>query len=139
MFKKLVEMKPNSNSDSDSQSEYPNPYFSNDKLDEDKIFVEIPSEQKPVYHERLTSGFDPMGEVYLEGRVYRGISGGRTPWWVLFTAWVIFGGMFFMLLSAAFASPGLVILLPLLIASLPVLITLRGTLAKLSNRKQRRG
>lgn len=129
-------MKPNSDSDSNSQSEYPNPYFRNDKLDENKIFVEIPSEQKPVYHERLTSGFDPMGEIYLEGRAYRGISKGRAPWWVLFTAWIIFGGIFFMCLSAAFASPGLEILSILLIVSLPVLITLRGTLAKLSNRKQ---
>ncbi len=125
--------------DSDSQSEYPNPYFSNDKLDKDKIVVEIPSEQQPIYHERLHSGLDPMERIYIQGQAYRGISGGRIPWWVLFTAWIIFGCMFFMLLSAAFTSPGLEILLPLLIASLPVLITFRGTLAKLSNRKQRRG
>ena len=128
-------MKPNSDRLFDSQSEYPNPYFSNDKLDEDKIVVEIPSEQKPI-HERLTSGFDPMGEIYLEGQAYRGISKGRAPWWVLFSAWIIFGGIFFMCLSAAFASPGLEILSILLIVSLPVLITLRGTLAKLSYRKQ---
>ncbi len=127
-------MKPNSDRGSNSQSEYPNPYFSNDK--EDKIFVEVPAEQKLSYHERLTSGFDPMGKIYLEGRAYREISKGRSAWWVLFSAWIIFGGIFFMCLSAAFASPGLEILSILLIVSLPVLVTLRGTLAKLANRKQ---
>lgn len=115
-----------------------NPYFSKDNSDEDKIFVEIPAEQRPVDYERLPSGFDPMGEIYLRGRAYRGISGGKTPWWVLISAWIIFGGIFCLCLSAAFLSPGLGIIFPLFLSGIFVLIVLRGTLAKLSHRKHRR-
>jgi len=114
-----------------------NSYFENLGLDKSKIVIEIPTEQ-PVSQERLPSGLDPMGRVYLSGRAYRGLSGGRIPWWVLISAWITFGGIFILIVGMTFASPGFGMLLPLFLTSLPLIITLRGTLAKLSRNKQKR-
>ncbi len=114
-----------------------NSYFDNLGLDKSKIVVEIPAEQ-PVFPERLPSGFDPMGEIYFRGRAYRGLSGGRIPWWVLISAWITFGGMFVLILGMTFTSPGFGMLLPLFLTSLSLIVTLRGRLAKLSQKKQKR-
>jgi hypothetical protein len=130
-------MKDNTNDQNSAQGDR-HPYLNDNSLDEDKIFIEIPAEQRPVDYERLPSGFDPMGEIYLRGRAYRGISGGRTPWWVLISGWIIFGGIFVLCLSAAFVSQSIGMIFPLLLSGILVLIVLRGTLAKLSHRQHRR-
>lgn len=131
----------NDNNTSDEQEpsrDNSNSYFDNLELDKSKVITEIPAEQQPVYDEKLPSGFDPMGRIYLSGRAYRGISGGRISWLMLISAWVVFGAMFVTLLSAAFTSPGFAILFALLVSSLPLIITLRGTLTKLSSKERRR-
>ncbi|MDZ8187535.1 MAG: hypothetical protein RMX96_22130 [Nostoc sp. ChiSLP02] len=33
----------------------------------DKIRFGIPAELEPTYEERIPSGYDPMGEIYLRG------------------------------------------------------------------------
>ncbi|MBD0345180.1 MAG: hypothetical protein ICV63_10235 [Coleofasciculus sp. Co-bin14] len=113
-------------------------FFRHDKLDEDRLFVEIPAEQKPPYQERIPSGYDPMGEIYLRGRAYRSLSGGTISWWVLITGWLIFGLPALLVLIAAIASLSLAILPALAVAAIPLLILGRGTLAKLSSTKARR-
>jgi hypothetical protein len=74
-----------------SENDEPNQFFRDEKLDEDQLFVEVPAEQKSPYQERIPSGYDPMGEIYLRGRAYRSLSGGTIPWWVLISGWIIFG------------------------------------------------
>jgi hypothetical protein len=121
-----------------SENDEPNQFFRHDKLDEDRLFVEVPAEQKPPYQERIPSGYDPMGEIYLRGRAYRSLSGGTIPWWVLISGWLVFGLPALLVLIAAIASLSLAILPALAVAAIPLLILGRGTLAKLSRTKARR-
>jgi hypothetical protein len=121
-----------------SENNEPNQFFRDEKLDEDRLFVEVPAEQKPPSQERIPSGYDPMGEIYLRGRAYRSLSGGTIPWWVLISGWIIFGSPALFVLIAAIASPSLSLLLLLAFATIPLLILWRGTLSKLSSTKPRR-
>jgi VIT1/CCC1 family predicted Fe2+/Mn2+ transporter len=104
----------------------------------DKIRVEIPTERELTYQQRIPSGYDPMGEIYLRGRAMRNMSSGTIPWWVLISGWVLFGGSFLLLISTAIFSKSLALILYLIIPGIFVLIVLRGTLAKLQTRKRRR-
>ncbi len=106
-------------------------------LDQDNFKVEIPTDSRPTYGDRIPSQYDPMGQVYLRGRAMRNLSSGTMPWWVIISGWVLFGGLFFLLVGAAISSMSLAVLLSLIFAAIPMLIVLRGTLAKLS-KKQRR-
>jgi hypothetical protein len=121
------------NDDEDNQ-----PFFNEDSSNPDKIFVEIPPEHNYPYHQKIPSGYDPMGEIYLRGRAFRGMSGGRAPWWVLITGWIIFGGFGLMLISLAIASSSFAPIFPLAFVSIFIVILVRGTAAKLSLSKQRR-
>jgi hypothetical protein len=121
-----------------SENDDHNKFFRDQKLDEDQIFVEIPVEQKSPYQERIPSGYDPMGEIYLRGRAYRGLSSGTTPWWVLITGWLIFGLLPLLILIAAISSQSLTMLIPLVFVTIPLVIVGRGTLAKLAKNKSRR-
>ncbi len=114
------------------------PFFDEDSLKQDKIFVEVPPEQNSPYDDKIPSGYDPMGEVYLRGRAFRGMSGGRTPWWVLITGWIIFGGLALVIISTAIASQSFALIFPLAFVSIFILILIRGTAAKLSLNKHRR-
>lgn len=58
-------------------------------FDSDKIRVEIPSEREPMYQQRIPSGYDPMGEIYLRGRAMRNLSSGTMPWWVLWHRFLV--------------------------------------------------
>jgi len=108
-----------------------------DQLDPDQIYIEVPTHSNSPYHERIPSGYDPMGEIYLRGIAYRGLAGGRIPWWVLISGWVVFGGLALLVLIAAIASASFEMLSALIIVGTPVIILLRGTLAKRSFEKQR--
>src|ERR687885_580128 len=121
-----------------NENDNPKDFFQNEKLDEDELFVEVPAEQKSPYQERIPSGYDPMGEIYLRGRAYRNLSGGTIPWWVLISGWLIFGSPVLLILIAAITSQSLDLLLPLVFAAIPLLILWRGTLSKLSRTKPRR-
>jgi hypothetical protein len=115
-------------------------FFPDDKLDSDRIVVEVPADQKSPYQERIPSGYEPMGEIYLRGRAFRGLAGGRIPWWVLISGWIFFGGLALLivisailpLISASFSA-----LLPLIILAIPLIILWRGTTTKLSIQKQK--
>jgi hypothetical protein len=116
------------------------PYLPHRKLDKDRLIVEIPLESKMPYPDRLPSGFDPMQSIGLEGRAFRGLAGGRIPWWVLITGWIIFGGFGLLTLTLAITS-GIVSSLPLiLINGIPIVILWRGTAAKfkVDRRKNKR-
>jgi hypothetical protein len=113
-------------------------FFGDEKLDEDQLFVEVPAEQKSPYQERIESGYDPMGQIYLRGRTYRSLAGGRIRWWVLISGWIVFGGIALLLLTVTIVSGSLAFLLPLVLATIPIWIVLRGTLAKLSSTQRTR-
>ncbi|BAY86937.1 hypothetical protein NIES267_64480 [Calothrix parasitica NIES-267] len=121
-------------------------FLPNEGLESPPIVYEVPSEVETPYQEKIPSGYDPMSEIELRGRAYRGLSGGRIPWWVLITGWFIFGFVAFAFLIpivSAFITSGfstaLVMLLPaLLIGCIPLMILWRGTSAKLSNKNKNR-
>lgn len=116
-------------------------YLPNRKSDKDRLIVEIPIESKFPYPDRLPSGYDPVQSIGLEGRAFRGLAGGRMPWWILITGWIIFGGFALLTLSLAITS-GFLSSLPLLILNgLPIAILWRGTAAKFAverNKNKRR-
>jgi len=109
-----------------------------DKLDPDQIYIEVPTNSNSLYHEKIPSGYDPMGEIYLRGRAYRGLAGGRIPWWVLISGWIIFGGVALLILISAIASLSFEMLPALIFVCIPLIILLRGTLAKRSLEKRHR-
>jgi hypothetical protein len=112
-----------------------NRFLPDGKPDEDKLSVEILAEQQPVSHERLPSGFDPMGEIHLRGQAYRGLAGGRVPWWILISGWIIFGLITAVILHAVITASSLTAWILLAIALIPLVILWRGTAAKLSGRQ----
>lgn len=113
-------------------------YLPDDHANKDPLFVEIPSEPKPLEPERIPSGYDPMGRIYLQGRAYRGLAGGRIPWWVLISGWFMFGGYALVILFSAISSASFSALPALIFVLLPLLIMWRGTIAKLAAQKRRR-
>lgn len=113
-------------------------FLPNDELDRERIVVEVPANPKPTQQERIPSEYDPMGQIYLQGRVFRGLTGGRIPWWVLISGWIIFGGLFLSILILAIASAAFEFLPVLLFAFIPVMVLWRGTVAKLSIEKHRK-
>ncbi|UBF30310.1 hypothetical protein K9N68_34415 (plasmid) [Kovacikia minuta CCNUW1] len=108
-----------------------------EKLDRDKLSIEVPAEQRPVQHDRIPSGYDPMGEIHLRGRVSQGLAGGRIPWWVLIAGWIIFGGTALLMLYAAVTSSTATVWLMFAIAVIPLVLLWKGTTAKLSKKRRR--
>jgi hypothetical protein len=106
------------------------PYLPPRKSDKDRFIVEIPLESKMPKPDRLPSGFDPIQSIGLEGRAFRGLAGGRIPWWVLITGWIIFGSFALLTLSLAITSGVISSLLILFINGIPIVILWRGTAAK---------
>jgi hypothetical protein len=106
------------------------PYLPPRRSDKDKFVIEIPLESKMPKPDRLPSGFDPIQSIGLEGRAFRGLAGGRIPWWVLITGWIIFGGFALLTLTLAITS-GILSSLPLIVINgIPIIILWRGTAAK---------
>lgn len=99
--------------------------------------IEIPAEQRPFENNRIPSGYDPMGEIELRGRVFSGLASGRVRWWVLITGWIIFGSFALVMISVAITSSLVVGLIYLAIAAIPIIVLFRGTIAKLSRRNRR--
>lgn len=83
-----------------SQNKYKD-FFHDEEPNGDRV-IEIPAQSSFSQQEQLPSGNDPMGRVYLEGRLYRGLAGGRIPWWVLISGWVIFGSISLSTFAAIF-------------------------------------
>ncbi|MCU0543476.1 MAG: hypothetical protein MUE44_15080 [Oscillatoriaceae cyanobacterium Prado104] len=114
-------------------------FFPDDEIDRDRIVVEVPINPHSPYQERVPLGYDPMSEIYLRGRAFRGLAGGRIPWWVLISGWIFFGSrtLLVLLISAIplawFGVLSILIALPILIlVAIPMIILWRGTIAKIS-------
>lgn len=113
-------------------------FLPNEELENERIVYELPSEVEPPYQEKIPSGYDPMSEIYLRGRAFRGLAGGRIPWWVLIAGWILFGGLALSMLISMISSAAFELLPALLIVFIPVIILWRGTAAKLSLKKHQR-
>lgn len=111
-----------------------NSFLPEEPPNRDNLSIDIPAEP-PLSVERVPSGYDPMGEIELRGRVAQGMSSGRIPWWVLITGWVLAGGFAFLLLHLAIQSFSWLLLVPLAIAAIFLVILWRGTQAKLGQRR----
>jgi|GEM_PF-2478185 len=105
-----------------------------DPVDHDHLFVEIPADQPSPYQEKIPSGYDPMGEIYLRGRASRTITDGRIAWWILISGWVM---LVLFLLMAVMAVPVPELLIILLGAMIPFSILWRGTMAKMVAEKKK--
>jgi hypothetical protein len=76
-----------------------------------------------------------MSEIYLRGRAFRGLAGGRIPWWVIISGWIFFGSLALLILISAITSAGFGALPILIVVAIPLIIVWRGTVAKLSIEK----
>ncbi len=74
------------NTDSDSKFDFSE--FDADPLISDKRSISVPPQAGYFTVEKLPSGFEPMGQIRLEGRAYRKLSQGGVPWWMIITSWV---------------------------------------------------
>jgi hypothetical protein len=72
----------------------------------------------------------------LEGRAYRGLSGGRMPWWVIISAWIIFGLPCLVITLIAATSGDLSLLAVLAFPAIILIVLWRGTQAKISNQRE---
>jgi hypothetical protein len=107
-------------------------FFPDDEIGRDRIIVEVPINPKSPYEERVPSGYAPMSEIYLRGRAFRGLAGGRIRWWVLISGWIFFGSLALLILISAITSAGFGALPVLVFVTIPIIILWRGTIAKLS-------
>ncbi|MFB2938484.1 hypothetical protein ACE1B6_24820 [Aerosakkonemataceae cyanobacterium BLCC-F154] len=105
---------------------------------QENLYIEIPAEQRPLEHNRIPSGYEPMGEIELRGRVFRGLASGQVHWWVLITGWIILGSYTLLVCYLAVTSFFWAGLIFLAIAVIPLLVLWKGTTAKLSRRKRRK-
>ncbi len=119
-------------------------FLPDEELKRKRIVYEVPANAESPYQEIIPNGYDPIGQIYLDGKAYRSFAGGRISWWVLITGWVVFGSISFAVLSVAILLItsefllGLLTLLPtLLIAPFFIIILWRGTVTKLSIKKNR--
>jgi len=116
-----------------------------------QISVPPPTGQANI--EQHPNGFTPMGEIETDRQAYGGLTQGRVRWWVIITSWFVVG-----LLPLTFAAWAIynsvqdlskrdwstvfvtVVLLglTLIISSLPLLIVIRGTRAKLRYERQQK-
>ena len=114
------------------------PFLPNEEMDDEKIVVEVPSNSGFPYQERTPAGYEPMEAIQLRGITYRRLAGGRIPWWVLISGWILYGGLILVSLIPAIAAGGLLALLTLIVGAIPLIILGRGTAAKLSLKKRKR-
>lgn len=113
-------------------------YFPDEAPDEaQKLYIEIPAEPPPFHPERISNGYDPMGEIRLRGQASRGLAAGSIPWWVLVSSWIMFAvsALWVLYLIASSQSLGSLVLIIFLL--IPLLILWRGTTAKLARRQRR--
>ncbi|WP_019499314.1 hypothetical protein [Pseudanabaena sp. PCC 6802] len=122
-------------------------------LDKGKPSNEVPPNSRPVEYDRVPSGYEPIGQIELIGRVFRGLVRGRFPWWVLILAWICFGSLAWIYaygavvaIVVAFTSGAwisfavyFIFFIAMSVMSAAFFSILwRATLAKLSNRKRGR-
>lgn len=133
-----------------SDSEFDFSKFDADPELTDKRNISVPPPNQYVDVERIPSGFTPMGEVEVEGRMYRGLSQGRMPWGIIVMSWVAIGLPILVLCGyilynsfapfftgatplsfSALFSAILVSVLHLIVPGVILLIVIKGTRAKL--------
>ncbi len=104
----------------------------------DKLSYDVPSRQQLVVPDRIPSGYDPIGQIQLEGRAFSALAGGKIHWWILISGWIFLGIPLLVIMCLA-ASPLSWGSIPtILITSIPLITLCRGTNAKISNWRGRK-
>ena len=104
----------------------------------DKLSFDEQIRQPSIEHDRIPSQYDPMGEIELEGRALGSLAGGRIPWWVMISGWILWGVPSLLFIYNAIISISWGTIPIIVIALLPISILWRGTNAKLSNWRRTR-
>ncbi len=103
----------------------------------DQLYIEVPPPLPPTISKAPT-GLAPMERIALEGQAYRGLSSGRSPWWVIIGGWVFLGLPGLVFAFFAVISGDLVLLLALGFPVVLFVILWRGTQAKLAAQRENR-
>jgi hypothetical protein len=113
------------------------------KADRDKLIVNLPTRRPSPYDnpapaplDRVPSGFDPMGEIQLRGRILRTLSEGHVRWWIIVAGWLIFGGGFLLTFLVMIESQFYPLIVPLAVAAIPLVALWKGTTRKLARSRQ---
>ncbi len=112
-------------------------FLPDDEFARDRIIVDVPISPLSFEIEQIPNGYDPMGRVYLGGRVNRRLASGKIPWWVLMTSWFFAGITIFAGVIPLFPLTVIELLIVVILLPFPLMILWRGTKAKLSTRKNR--
>jgi hypothetical protein len=94
-----------------------------------ETFTEIPPPLPPRIDKAL-AGYSPMEQIEIEGQVYRGLTSGHIPWWVILSGWIVFGLPCLGVVIVAVTSGDLYLLLPFIPVFIVLWIVWRGTQAK---------
>jgi hypothetical protein len=119
-----------------SQDDEYKKYFEDDRSDEDRLFVEVPTKSESPYPEKIPSPYDPMGWIHLEGKMARGFVGGNMPWWVLISGWFLFSCYGAVVMAIVLPAPSFGALPILIILAIFLAILWRGTSAKLAMKRR---
>ncbi|BAU14055.1 hypothetical protein LEP3755_45990 [Leptolyngbya sp. NIES-3755] len=118
-----------------------------------KRHISVPPPTGQIHIEQRPNGFTPMGEIETDRQAYRALTQGRMRWWVIITSWfaIAFPPLIFAFWAIYNSIPVLasgdwgaifviVVLLgaTLIISSLPLLIVIRATRAKLEHDRQKK-
>ncbi|MEO0406489.1 MAG: hypothetical protein AAF289_03965 [Cyanobacteria bacterium P01_A01_bin.135] len=122
--------RPTFSDDSFQSSFQSGPQNSNDYV------IDIPAQHPLVYPEKVPSGYDPMGDIALRGRVCRRIASGEVPWWLLTGGWFLVGCGAAVVLSLVISSGDVAVLLLLLTPAYITVILWRGTHRRLKRRRR---
>jgi len=98
-------------------------------------FTEVPPPLPPKI-EKAPLGYDPMERIALDGRAYRGLASGHSPWWVMVLGWIIFGLPLLMTAVFAVTTGAPVLAGAAVMPAIFLWIMWRGTQAKLALKKE---
>ncbi|MEN8446649.1 MAG: hypothetical protein ABG776_16745 [Cyanobacteria bacterium J06555_13] len=101
------------------------------------MFIEVPP-PLPAKIEKAPLGYDPMERIALEGRAYRSLASGQSPWWVMVMGWIIFGLPLVMVAVFALIAGDPIVLGAAVMPAIFLWIMWRGTHAKLALKREHR-
>jgi hypothetical protein len=110
-------------------------FLEDQSIDPAQLFTDVPPPLPPSV-EKAPSGHTPMGQITLEGQAYRSLSGGKMPWWVIISAWIIFGLPCLAITIIAATSGDLTLLVMLAFPAIILMVLWRGTQAKIASQRE---
>lgn len=119
-----------------TQDQQPPEYFDFQQLRPQDLVVEVSTTPMYMELERIPSGFNPVGKIYVEGRLFRNLASGDAHWWLMIAAWGTVGTNVIVSVLAMLLAGESMALLPLIITIIPLMPLVRGTTTKLGKPRQ---